>query len=253
MQRPIEYGRIADLYDEFVRTTVDIPFFLDEARRASGPVLELMSGTGRVSLPLVEAGAELTCVDYSPEMLAVLETKLDERGLSATVDVADVRELDLGRRFGLILLPFNSFAELLSPEDQRLALARVRDHQAESGRFICTLHNPRVRLKQMDGRLRLLGEHPRSDGSLLVWIAECQDPETRLVEGVELFEEYDENGRLRAKRALSHRFRIIRRAEFEVMAEEAGLGVEALYGDYDRTAFDEERSPFMIWVLKPLG
>jgi 2-polyprenyl-3-methyl-5-hydroxy-6-metoxy-1,4-benzoquinol methylase len=56
---------IADLYDVYVTTTVDVPFFLEELKTTSGPVLELMAGTGRLSLPLAEAGARLTCVDIS--------------------------------------------------------------------------------------------------------------------------------------------------------------------------------------------
>ena len=55
----LDYALIADLYDEMVRFEADLPFFLEECRTAEGPVLELMCGTGRVSLPLIEAGIEL--------------------------------------------------------------------------------------------------------------------------------------------------------------------------------------------------
>lgn len=40
---------VADIYDSYVTTTDDIPFFVEESRKAAGPVLELMAGTGRVS------------------------------------------------------------------------------------------------------------------------------------------------------------------------------------------------------------
>jgi hypothetical protein len=49
------YERIADLYDAFVTTDVDIPFFLEEARKAGGPILELMAGTGRLTIPLAQS------------------------------------------------------------------------------------------------------------------------------------------------------------------------------------------------------
>ena len=54
MKEAIDYTRIADIYDEFVRESFDIPFFLEECLKANGDVLELMSGTGRVSIPLLE-------------------------------------------------------------------------------------------------------------------------------------------------------------------------------------------------------
>lgn len=107
---------VADLYDAYVTTTVDIPFFVAQARAASGPVLELMAGTGRVALPLAAAGVALTCVDLSAPMLARLRAKLASRGLTAATYQMDVRELALpARDFALAILPFQSFAELLTP------------------------------------------------------------------------------------------------------------------------------------------
>jgi len=83
MPETIAHSRFADLYDSYVRVTQDIPFFLYAARQIDGGVLELMCGTGRVSLPLVEAGVRLTCVDYSADMLAVLRRKLAAHHLRA--------------------------------------------------------------------------------------------------------------------------------------------------------------------------
>ncbi|RJP74476.1 MAG: class I SAM-dependent methyltransferase [Candidatus Zixiibacteriota bacterium] len=246
----ITYAHIADLYDEYVRTDLDVPFFLQETRNAGGEALELMSGTGRLSLPLIRAGRCLTCVDYTPELLALLRQKLEAEHLSAEVVEADVRRLDLGRQFDLVILPFHSFAELLSPEDQLQALRRIHTHLKPGGRFICSLHNPAVRTRKMDGTLRLWGQYPREDGRLLFWGAETYDPGTGLASGVELFEEYDAAGVLRAKRAVELRFRLVERAEFEAMATVTGFAVAALYGSYSYAEFDEASSPFMIWVLR---
>ncbi len=96
---PILWDRVADLYDAYVQLGLDVPFFLDAAREVRGEVLELMSGTGRVSLPLIEAGVRLTCVDYSAEMLKALELKPAARNVHAALHVQDVRALDLGKTF----------------------------------------------------------------------------------------------------------------------------------------------------------
>ncbi len=88
-----------------------------------GKVLELMCGTGRVSIPLLEAGVDLTCVDASEGMLARLKDRLRARNLEARVVQADVRRLDLGEEgFELALIPSHSFSELVSSRDQLLAL-----------------------------------------------------------------------------------------------------------------------------------
>jgi ubiquinone/menaquinone biosynthesis C-methylase UbiE len=108
----IQWDSVASLYDRYVTATFDLPFFLAQAAAVPGRVLELMAGTGRVSLPLLEAGVKLTCVDLSGEMLSRLREKVVARGLDATVVQADVRSMDLAETFDLAILPFNSFSEL---------------------------------------------------------------------------------------------------------------------------------------------
>ena len=244
---------VAALYDAYVTTDVDLPFLLNEVRQSAGPVLELMAGTGRVSLPLAAAGVELTAVDLSGPMLARLQAKLAARGLSAAVVQADVRSLDLPRRdYSLALLPFQSFAELPTTRDQSQALTAIAAHLVPGGRFICTLHNPAVRQRTVDGQLRLLGTFPleEQDATLLLWSVQQWAPASPLVQAAQLYELYDTAGRLTEKRWLDVRFRLVERDEFQALAEAAGFRVVALHGDYARAPFAAESSPFMIWVLE---
>ena len=74
----IDYDSVAEIYDLYVTADYDIPFFLSETAKVEGPVLELTAGTGRLSLPLVQAGVRLTCVDNSQGMLDVLSRKFKE-------------------------------------------------------------------------------------------------------------------------------------------------------------------------------
>ncbi len=247
----IEYARIADLYDTYVQVNFDVPFFLEEARKIQGEVLELMSGTGRVSLPLAEAGVRLTCVDRSPEMLAQLRAKLDERGLHAAVQAMDVRDLSLPVQFDLAFIAFHSFAELLNPDDQRQVLERIHSHLAEGGRLILTLHNPNVRLRPVDGQLHLWGRYPLKNiqGRLLFWGLQEYHRETRQVSGLQIYEEYDARGVMQARRLMEFVFYLFQKSEFETLAQTTGFRVEALYGDYTRAPYDEQNSPFMIFVL----
>lgn len=252
MTDPMDYSRLADVYDSFVRTSFDISFFLNEAKKTQGEVLELMSGTGRVSMPLIEAGVRLTCVDNSPEMLARLREKLEKKRLSAGVRQMDVRDLSLKRMFDLIIIPFHSFAELVSADDQRRALAGIHCHLSPTGRFICTFHNPAMRLKPVDGRLRLLGKYPLQDreGFFLLWLLENYDSKTQTASGLELFEEYDAKGVMRSKRLFETRFRLLEKQQFEDLAQSSGFRVESLYGDYSYKEYEKDSSPFMIWVLR---
>lgn len=250
---PIDYDRVADVYDLYVTSELDIGFYLEEARKARGKVLELMCGTGRVSVPLLEAGADLTCVDASKGMLARLEERLRANKLGARVLRADVRHLDLlhAEDFELALIPFQSFSELASPRDRALALRAVHGCLEEGGRLICPLHNPAVRANSADGALRLNGTFPTGEGGLLMVSGfESLEESSGVVERVQLHEFFDASGALVAKRMLPMRFALLGRSEFAELADSAGFVPVALYGTYERDEYLEHSSPFMIWILE---
>lgn len=247
----IDYNSIAEIYDLYVTVDYDIPFFLSEIKPVQGPILELMAGTGRLSLPLIESGAKLTCVDSSNAMLEVLSRKLQQRGLHAEVVCADVCQLSLPVAFELAILPFQAFMEIIGEENQRAALAAVFECLAPGGRFICTLHNPAIRRKQVDGLLRLIGQFPNASGTLVV--SGFEQGGNPVVSRLQFFEFFDSDGRLLKKRLLQMKFAFIEQDAFEQMAQDAGFRVAQLYGNYDRAPFDPDKSPVMIWVLEKAG
>ena len=251
MEKAIDYTRIAEIYDIYVDTDFDIPFFLKEAKKYPAKVLEMMSGTGRVSIPLIETGIDLSCLDNSPEMLNIFRNKLKERNLSARIYEMDVCEMSLDKKFPLIFIPFHSFSEILSPADQHKTLASIYQHLTINGRFVCTLHNPQIRLKQANGQLRLVKECPlgKDQGSLLLKISEEYNPSAHIVNGLQIFEIHDENRMIKSKIELNIQFYMHTKHEFENLVKSAGFKVVDLYGDYDYAEFVEPTSPFMIWIL----
>jgi SAM-dependent methyltransferase len=247
----IDYDRVADVYDLYVTSDLDVGFYVAEAGKVREKVLELMCGTGRVSVPLLEAGVDLTCVDASEGMLARLKERLRARKLKAQVVRTDVRYLDLREEFDLVLIPFHSFSELVSPRDQELALRAAHGCIKEGGRLICSLHNPIIRARSADGALRFNGSFPTADGGLLVVSGfETLDEDFGVVDRVQLYEFFDASSNLHAKRVLPMRFALIERSRFAELADAAGFFPAALYGDYERGEYLEDSSPYMIWVLE---
>lgn len=141
----------ADLYDAYgLGVPGDVEFYVQEARRAGSPVLEIGCGTGRITLPVAQAGIEVTGIDISPAMLDVARKKLgalapETRSRVKLVE-ADMREFSLADRFRLIMAPYRAFLALLTVDDQKRALGRFRDHLAEGGRLILNFFDPRVDL-----------------------------------------------------------------------------------------------------------
>ncbi|MEA4906264.1 MAG: class I SAM-dependent methyltransferase [Anaerolineaceae bacterium] len=246
----MDYAKVAGWYDLYAATDLDVPFFLQECR-GSHQVLELMAGTGRLSIPLLRAGVPLDCLDSSPDMLLVLRKKVRAEHLQARVIEMDVCHLDLPTRYDLILIPFNSFAEISAPADQNAVLQGVYRHLSPPGRLVCTLHNPAVRLKNIDGQLHPRGSYPLPDGSgrLVLSSIERYDPATHLVSGAQIYEIFDPQGAPLSHYTVPLKFYLHGQHSFESLAQAAGFSILALYGNYDRGAFDPDTSPFMIWSL----
>jgi SAM-dependent methyltransferase len=245
------YANVAELYEAFVQTQFDIDFWIREAQQTDGEILELMAGTGRVTLPLVQAGARVAAVDNSPEMLAILRAKLAHNNLTADVVQMDVRDLDFDKQFDLIILPFHALGELTDLSDQQHTLNSVYRCLADGERFICTLHNPPARLQSVNGQLKLWGKRSLDDGgALFLWALETYDAQTRIVAASEFYEVYDATGVMLSRQLFEIRFRLTDQREFQAMAEAAGFKIAALYGDYAGADFDETDSPVMIWVLQ---
>lgn len=247
----MNYNRTADYYDQYVKFDADIPFFIKETSNTSGEVLELMSGTGRLSLPLVEKGIKLSCVDSSQPMLRILRNKLENRGLSAPVIQQNICELSLDKQYELIFIPFHSFAELVTTSDQLMALNKIYKHLSDNGRFICTLHNPSIRLKTITNQLHLIGRYLSGMGNttLLVWSAENYNPLNHIVDGVQVYEDYDAKGEMLSRTIMELNFCLLERAQFENLATSSGFKISRLYGDYSYSEFKEKSSPVMVFEL----
>jgi SAM-dependent methyltransferase len=245
----IDYDLVADIYDLFVTSDFDVGFYVEEAGRVRGKVLELMSGTGRVSIPLVEAGADLTCVDASEEMLTRLKQKLRARNVKAQVVHADIRQLNLPERYELAIIPFHSFSELVSEGDQKLALRAIHGCLKEGGRLICSLQDPTVRSRTADGTLRSNGTFSVDDGTLVVSGFEIRDERTGIIDRTQFYEFFDASNNLHSKRLLPMRFALIGKESFEELASITGFRLVALYGDYEYGDYRAGISQSMIWIL----
>jgi SAM-dependent methyltransferase len=135
-------GRQYDALNSFL--VADIPFYLEEARRSGGPVLELACGTGRLTIPIAQSGVEIVGLDLTPSMLAHARTKAEAAGLKIEFVEGDCRAFELGRKFALIFMAFNSMQHLHDYESLAALFACVRKHLAEGGRFVFDVFNPKI-------------------------------------------------------------------------------------------------------------
>jgi SAM-dependent methyltransferase len=144
--RPSLHVAIYDALTRVVPGGDDIGFLRGLAETTPGPVLELGCGTGRVAIPLAEAGHRVVGLDRSRPMLDLAERR--RRSLEPEVRrrlrfvEADMTDFDLGPRFGLVFAAFRVFMCLLDPASQRAALRQIRRHLRPDGLLVIDLFDP---------------------------------------------------------------------------------------------------------------
>lgn len=246
---------IAQYYDLlYAEQTDDLPLWLSLAEAGGGPVLELGCGTGRVLLPLAQAGHAVTGLELSTAALQAAQTKLRVLGPEAGVTLvqADMRQFALARRdFALALIPTNTLMHCLTTADQLACLRAVHDHLRPGGRVAIDLFHPDPQtLLEGDGRLYYAGELvDEASGRRVHWSYSRQvQLDVQIQETTFLLDEIDEAGLVR-RAALTFPLRYVHRYELELLLVAAGFEAVDLYGDYDLSPFRAD-SPRIILIAE---
>ena len=218
--------QFAVAYDRWAADmTEDVPFYVELALEADGPVVELAVGTGRVAIPVAQAtGRTVIGIDSSP---AMLEQAQAAGGDVLDLRLADMRELELAEPAALVYCPYRALLHLPTWADRRLVFERVAASLSPGGRFAWNAfafdHAIASRLDGMrqeepvphtlryavgDGRIDIVLES--GETSSLWWAT---------------------------------------KNEWLGLLETAGLETEGLYGWFDRRPFDDASREF-VWVAR---
>lgn len=228
------YDAIARLYDPWSRSVVeDVTFYVEEARRAAQPVVELGVGTGRIAVPVAADGIHVIGVDSSQGMLDVCREHAELAGVAELVELrlGDLREPPVEERVELVLCPFRSYLHMQTDDDRLAALAAARELLVPGGRLIFDVFRPGPDdIAETHGRW--LEREPK--------IFERADWDTgsrTLTLSVR-----GPSGETTMSLAwLSHR-------EWRELLERAGFEVEALYGWFDRRPYRGGED--MVWIAR---
>jgi SAM-dependent methyltransferase len=116
--------------------TDDIGFYVQLARQADGPLVELAIGNGRVAIPIAQAtGQPVIGIDTSPAMLAQARARAAAAGVELDLRQGDMRDLALEEPAALIYCPFRALLHLPTWADRRRTFERVAASLRPGGRF----------------------------------------------------------------------------------------------------------------------
>lgn len=249
------FDPIARFYDQDDgQIQEDIPMLLAFARKTGGPILDLGAGTGRLSLPLAEAGYDVTAIDSAANMLAIARQKVEETGVGERIKIVegDFTRFELADRFGLAWCGFNGFLHLLEIEDQLAALRCWRGHLRDDGLLVIDVHNPQLEhLASADGSLVLAGRwiDPASGNVIHKLYASYVELGDQIYTIQRFYDETGDDGSVR-RTSITFPTRILFRKELELLLIHAGYRSLTFYGDYELSPWESD-SPRIIAIARP--
>ena len=233
------YAAFAEIYGEWsAPMTEDVPFYVELAREADGPVVELAVGTGRVAVPVAQAiGRRVIGIDVSPAMLQKGREAAEAAGVDLDLREGDMRELSVEEPAALIYCPYRSLLHLPTWAERRRVFERVAAALEPGGRFAWNafVFDPAIAFPQD----RVARPFP---GSTRIWVYAEHHPEDNRVDVTAFVGQPGQDAR-------ELKLWWLTRSEWEGLLDVAGLETEALYGWFDRRPFDDESREF-VWVAR---
>ena len=224
------YDAWASVYDAWGgQNPGDVAHYVELARDADGPIVELAVGTGRVAIEVVrETGKPVLGIDSSPAMLEVAREK--SAGLPLELRLGDMRELELDEPAALIYVPGRSLLHLHGWSEKRRVFERVARSLRPGGRFAFNAFVfSHAIAAQLDGTTQ------EQNGIAQTLRYSPADNRTEIVR--------DDGATLQLWWAT--------KAEWDGLLDVAGLEIEALYGGFEREPFTDESLEYVYVARKP--
>lgn len=230
-----------ELYDEFVPPAAQIERLRKLA--GTGPAVEIGSGTGRVAIPLAQAGVTLTAVDASEEMTTRLAKKTGD--LPITPVTADAADYVHPTRVDLIFAVFNTFFLLASEPVQRAFLRNAARSLTSGGTLLLETFTPHPGPQRLPD-----GPHPGvfpDDHALVL--------KRHFTNGVHLFtaERHADKQEFHYReviltdggpvRVLPGKMRYWMPEDIDTLAKAAGLTLKERHADWAGTSYEPSSSP----------
>lgn len=231
----IDYDRsVGDRFsDEQVQPAIQL--LADLA--GDGIAVEFAIGTGRLGVPLNEAGTTVMGIDFSEPMLAELAKKPGADRIDVTI--GDMTSTQVCSAATLVYLVFNTITNLRTQRQQVECFRNAAAHLAPGGRFVVETGVPQLRRLPPGDTIIPFDVSPHHLGF---------DEYADLVDQISISHHYFIDGdRARTSAAA---FRYVWPSELDLMAELAGMQLEHRWADWHRSPFTGDSPAHVsVWQL----
>jgi len=255
------YEKIAPYYDLLhASLTADVGFVLTLAGSEGGPILELGCGTGRLLIPLARAGYKVTGLDNALAMLAKAQRRLavEPAGVQERVHlfVADMSAFALPpERYALALIPYNTLLHL-DPSVAVTACRTIARHLAPGASLFLDLANPHLLDQTPDDRFLTLENtltDPETGDVIVVLASNRLDDVAQKLHITWIYDASPPAGGVVQRTVVEVTYHYYFLHQLELLLQEAGLDLEAVYGNYNHEPFSEESERLLLLARKPEG
>ena len=241
-------------------TQGDVEWYRRKAVESGGPVLELGAGTGRVTIPIAEAGVRVAALDLDSGMLQRLREKV--RRLPADVQAriavhhGDMRSFALDEQYGLVIIPFRAFLHNITRDDQLAVLRCAHRHLRDGGELALNVFHPSLEFMAGHagaylGVWRWRQTTKRPDGGFVVYSdASRYDTVNQRLESMIRTEEFSRDGALLTTNMMHLELAYLYASDIASLLADAGFEPPRISGDFYGRAFERDGDELVVEARK---
>lgn len=245
-------GLASAVSDVAHQNQIDVDAYVRIAKKYSGKILELGSGSGNISLELAKEGYDVTCLEIHRDMIQLHQEKLTkETKVHTRFVLGDMCTFDLEETYDLIIAPDNVIQYMMDEKAFLEMLSSVSKHLTDTSVFVIESLKPNIdQMRLQNGIQRLYYyENPKNDNRIEERITSLYNFEKQTILEQKIITEF-ENKRIKRRAEFSVEHKYWQLEDIRNLIAESQLSIILESGQLNLVEAISESSESMIFYIK---